>query len=186
MDQHVPPSLNTSPVSYSVEMAQTQPMGLTASSSEDHFTTMSQSTSNPSIPSAVSTNSSTVAPEECVQMNNSIGLPTAGSADSIFLRHYDPALEDPAGYDGDNPLESDDNQDDDSSEEEDFIVMGKKKPARALVWSESASNAELARSTIMKEVMAHRRRSTRSGSNGTVKKIQPATQSDNEKTPEPA
>jgi len=183
--QYAPPSLDTSPASYSVEMAHTQPRDLTASSSEDRFTTMSQSTSNPSIPSAVSTNSSTVAPEEFVRTGTPIGLPATGSADSIFLNHYDDGLDDASGYEGDNPLESD-GQDDDSSDDDDdddFIVMGRKKPAPALARSGSITNAELARSSI-REAISHRRKSTRSGSDGTVKKVKPDAQP--EKTAEAA
>ncbi|KAF2788108.1 kinase-like protein [Melanomma pulvis-pyrius CBS 109.77] len=180
LNQQHPPSLDTSPVSYPIDMDHAQPRGLTASSSEDHFTSMSQSTSHPSIPSVVSANSS-IAPEDCFPINPPFGMMTATSADSIFTNQFDSPSDDPAGYDGDHPLESDD----DDSDEEDFIIMGKRKPAPALARSGSISNAELARSSI-KDITSHRRRSARSGSNGTVKKIKPIVDSDNEKTPEAA
>jgi [calcium/calmodulin-dependent protein kinase] kinase len=103
------------------------------------------------------------------------------SADSIYTNQFDNPSDDPAGYDGDHPLETDD---DDLSDEEDFIVMGKKKSAPAPARSGSISNAELARSSIKKEIVSSRRRCHRSGSNGTVKKVKPAVQDDPEKTPE--
>jgi serine/threonine protein kinase len=176
LDQQHPPSLETSPVSYTMHMRPSR--GLTASSSEDHFTCMSQSTSNPSIPSVVSANSS-VAPEECFHGYPLPSMMATASADSIYTNQFDNPSDDPAGYDGDHPLETED----DSSDEEDFIVMGKKKGAPAPARSESISNAELARSNI-KEIFSSRRRSHRSGSNGTVKKVKPAVQDDPEKTPE--
>jgi serine/threonine protein kinase len=178
LDQHQPPSLETSPISYTMDM--TPSRGLTASSSEDYFASMSQSTSNPSIPSVVSANSS-VALNECLQGYLPPSIMATASADSIYTNQYDYSSEDPAGYDADNPLETDD---DDSSDEEDFIVMGKKKLVPVPVRSGSISNAELARSSI-KETASSRRRSHRSGSNGTVKKVKPVIEDDPEKTPKP-
>lgn len=148
-----------------------RPKALNSSSSEDHFTTMSQSTSNPSIPSVASANSS-VAPDDCLSMQQLHPMPAALSGDSI--NQFNTPSDDPAGYDGDgdHPIESED----DESDEEDFIMMGSKKPVR----SGSISNAELARSSIRKEYLSSRRRSTRSGSNGTVKKVRPPGDSDHE------
>jgi serine/threonine protein kinase len=179
LDQQQPPSIETSPVSYTMDMKPSR--GLTASSSEDYFASMSQSTSNPSIPSVVSANSS-VAPDECLQGYLPPSMVATASADSIYTDQYDYSSEDPAGYDADHPLETDD---DDSSDEEDFIVMGKKKLSPLPARSGSISNAELARSSIKKEVTSSRRRSHRSGSNGTVKKVKPTVEDDPEKTPRP-
>ncbi|KAF2662310.1 kinase-like protein [Lophiostoma macrostomum CBS 122681] len=142
---------------------------LTSSSSEDHFTSMSQSTSNPSIPSVISANSSI--PDDCAPIVPFAGVIATTSNDSI--NQFDAPVDDHAGYDGDGDgFEDQALESDDESDEEDFIMMGKKKSARA-PRSESISNAELARSDVRKDFLSDRRRSTRSGSNGTVKKIRP-------------
>ncbi|KAF2709285.1 kinase-like protein [Pleomassaria siparia CBS 279.74] len=181
---------SSSPVSYAMSMDRGQPRILTASSSEDHFTSMSQSTSNPSIPSVVSASSS-VAPEEyyrasapstCDDISTStVGMTATASADS-FVNQFDSPSDDLAGYDGDHLPETDDDEDDES-DEEDFIVMGSRRPVRAPLRHGSISNGELARSSL-KNIISNRRRSTRSGSDGTVKKIKPVTDSDIETTPE--
>jgi len=84
--------------------------------------------------------------------------------------------EDYAGYDGDHAVESGDDQaDSDDSDEEDFIIMTKKSGSKR---SESIANGVLARST--ERALSSRRRSTRSGSNGTVKKIRPLEETDDD------
>jgi [calcium/calmodulin-dependent protein kinase] kinase len=95
------------------------------------------------------------------------------SAESVHLNQFDAPTDDPAGYDGDHAIESEDEDtgEDDSDEEETFLTMRTKKPS-ALTRSESVSNAELARSDIRRDI-GNCRRSVRSGSNGTVKKIPP-------------
>ena len=163
LNQQRQPPLAISPLGYPI-IHSTQPRILTSSSSEEQFTSMSQSTSNPSIPSVASADSSM--PDECSRIDSFPGMVPAISAESIHLNQFDAPTDDPAGYDGDHAIES---EDDDESDEEDFLVMGRKKPP-ALARSESVSNAELARSDIRKDI-SQRRRSTRSGSNGTVKKI---------------
>jgi serine/threonine protein kinase len=163
LNQQRQPPHTTSPISYPI-IHSTQPRTLTSSSSEEQFTSMSQSTSNPSIPSVASANSSM--PDECSRIDSFPGMVPVISAESIHLNQFDAPTDDPAGYDGDHAIES---EDDDESEEEDFLVMGKKKPL-AHARSESVSNAELARSDVRKSLNL-RRRSARSGSNGTVKKI---------------
>ncbi|KAF2690801.1 kinase-like protein, partial [Lentithecium fluviatile CBS 122367] len=165
LNQQRQPSHETSPISYPI-IHSTQPQTLTSSSSEEQFTSMSQSTSNPSIPSVASANSSV--PDECSRISSFPGMVPAVSAESIHLNQFDAPTDDPAGYDGDHAIES---EDDEESDEEDFLVMGRKKPPKS-ARSESISNAELARSDIRKEIRI-RRRSVRSGSNGTVKKIPP-------------
>jgi serine/threonine protein kinase len=143
-----------------------QPRVLTTSSSEEELTSMSQSTSNPSIPSVASANSSV--PGDCSRNDSCPGLLPATTEKSRYMNHFDSDTDDPAGYDGDHAIDS---EDDEESDEEDFLVMGKRRTA-ASARSESISNAELARSDIRKGI-SNRRRSARSGSNGTVKKIPP-------------
>jgi serine/threonine protein kinase len=164
---HHDPSSENSPVGG-------QERGLAFCSSEEQFTPISQSESNPSIPSVASAGSS--APDECMPDYQSM-IPTA-SADSIYQNQYEAPLDDPAGYDGDHALESDD---DDSGD--DGLFIGKRKPTKSYR-SESISIAEVARSDIHKGVMHDRRRSARSGSNGTVKKIPPPGDTTGENTPE--
>lgn len=166
-------SHETSPVTVPI-ITPVQQRTLTSSSSEDQFTSMSQSTSNPSIPSVASADSS-LAPDECSRIDSYPRMTTTGSENSIHVNQFDAPTDDPAGYDGDHVIESDDD-----SEEEEFLMMGRKKP---IARSGSVSNAELARSSIRKE-MSGRRRSARSGSNGTVKKIPPPGESGNEQPPE--
>ncbi|KAF2635844.1 kinase-like protein, partial [Massarina eburnea CBS 473.64] len=158
------PMPGSSPISYPI-ITQVQPRTITSSSSEDHFATMSQSTSNPSVPSIASASSSVV-PDECHQMGSFPGMAPAASAES-FINQFDAPSEDPAGYDGDHAVES---EEDESSDEELVISLGK---GRNRMRSESVSNAELARSSIHSS-LSSRRRSGRSGSNGTVKKVPPS------------
>ncbi|KAJ4347572.1 hypothetical protein N0V95_005309 [Ascochyta clinopodiicola] len=145
-----------------------QERGLAFCSSEEQFTPMSQSTSNPSIPSVASASSSM--PDDCAPLDQFANMLPTASADSIAHNQFDAPVDDPAGYDGDHAIDSDD---EDSSDDDGGLFMGKKKPAPKARRSMSISNAELARSNISKEVMDSRRRSARSGSNGTVKKIPP-------------
>jgi [calcium/calmodulin-dependent protein kinase] kinase len=104
-------------------------------------------------------------------------IPTT-SADSFHHHNqFDTPIDDPAGYDGDDALESDDDDSDDGG-----LFIGKRKPTQSHR-SESISIAEVARSDIRKEVMHSRQRSTRSGSNGTVKKIPPPGEATSDNTP---
>ncbi|KAJ4378431.1 hypothetical protein N0V86_006134 [Didymella sp. IMI 355093] len=154
-----------------------QERGLAFCSSEEQFTPMSQSTSNPSIPSVASASSSVA--DECAHLDQFANVLPTASADSIAHNQFDAPLDDPAGYDGDHALESDE---DDSSDDDGGLFIGRKKPAPKPRRSNSISNAELARSNISKEVMDSRRRSARSGSNGTVKKIPPPGAADTSAT----
>lgn len=160
-EQQQQPPYATSPATRPI-VTHTQPRPVTSSSSEEQFTCISQSTSNPSVPSVASATSSLALDEFSVPK-----MTPAASGSSIHLNQYGTPTDDPAGYDGDHAVES---EDEDSEEE--FLVMGKKKPAPKLSRSESISNAELARSLARKE-LGYRRRSNRSGSNGTVKKVPP-------------
>ncbi|KAF1926084.1 kinase-like protein, partial [Didymella exigua CBS 183.55] len=145
-----------------------QERGLAFCSSEEQFTPMSQSTSNPSIPSVASANSSV--PDDCAHLDRFANMLPTTSADSIAHNQFDAPLDDPAGYDGDHAVDSDE---DDSSDDDGGLFMGRKRPAPKPRRSNSISNAELARSSISKELTKTRRRSARSGSNGTVKKFPP-------------
>jgi hypothetical protein len=89
------------------------------------------------------------------------------SADSIHHNQFEAPLDDPAGYDGDHAVDSDD-----SDSEEEALFFGKPKSTKPHR-SESITVAEVARSSIHKDIGHNRRRSARSGSNGTVKKIPP-------------
>ncbi|KAJ4292347.1 hypothetical protein N0V90_009008 [Kalmusia sp. IMI 367209] len=159
--QHQQPPYATSPITKPV-ITEAQPRTITSSSSEEQFTCISQSTSNPSVPSVASATSSVALDEYDVAK-----MTPAASGSSIHLNQFNTPTDDPAGYDGDHAVESEDEDSDD-----DFLVMGKKKPAPRLTRSESINNAELARSNIRKD-LGYRRRSNRSGSNGTVKKVPP-------------
>ncbi|RMZ66038.1 Serine threonine- kinase ssp1 [Pyrenophora seminiperda CCB06] len=141
--------------------------GLALSSSEDQFSAMSQSESNPSIPSVASAGS----PPQggCEAFDDQSWNSTTG--ESFPAHQQEPPVDDSAGYDGDHAIESD--EDDDS--DEDGLIMGfakKKVPTHTSHRSNSVSNAELARQNIH-AALNTRRRSNRSGSNGTVKKIPP-------------
>jgi hypothetical protein len=165
LDRHDPSSEN-SPVGG-------QGRGLAFCSSEEQFTPMSQSTSNPSIPSVASAGSS--APDDC---NNYQSMMPTASADSFHHNQFDAPLDDPAGYDGDHAVESDDEDSDD--DDDDALFIGRNPKPTKSTRSESVSVAAVARSDVRK-VAAHKRRS---GSNGTVKKIPPPDESASENTHE--
>ncbi|KAF1955483.1 kinase-like protein [Byssothecium circinans] len=165
------PMHGTSPISYPV-MASALPRTITSSSSEDLLASMSQSTSNPSIPSIASASSSVV-PDDCMRMDSFPSMTPAASAES-FVNQFDAPTEDPAGYDGDHAVES---EEDESSEDELIISVGKNRKR-----GESISNAELARSNL-RDGINIRRRSVRSGSNGTVKKVPPPGTDNSTDTP---
>ncbi|KAL6158651.1 hypothetical protein ACJBU6_02756 [Exserohilum turcicum] len=153
---------------------------LALSSSEDQFSAMSQSESNPSIPSVASADS----PNQgaCGSFDEDSWI-TSSTVRSLPSNQFESPADDAAGYDGDHAVESD--EDDDS--EEDGLMMGfskKKVPVHSSNRSNSVSNGELARSTIHLGLNS-RRRSTRSGSNGTVKKVPPEPTPGHEQTSEP-
>ncbi|KAF1849927.1 serine/threonine-protein kinase PAK1 [Cucurbitaria berberidis CBS 394.84] len=158
-----------------------QERGLAFCSSEEHFSPMSQSTSNPSIPSVASAGSS--APDECGPLNHFADMMPVASADSFRINHLETHLDDPTGYDGDHAIESDE---DDESDDDGLFIIKKPKPKDTSHRSNSISNAELSRSIVHQDIRATgRRRSTRSGSNGTVKKILPSSEPFDEQTPTP-
>ncbi|KAJ4365238.1 hypothetical protein N0V83_008856 [Neocucurbitaria cava] len=170
-----------------------QERGLAFCSSEEQFTPMSQSASNPSIPSVASAGSS--APDECESLNPFAEMMPPASSDSFRVSHFEAPADDFAGYDGDGDqaIESDEEYEDDSEEEGLFIGSNKNKTGQNSEQktgrSNSISNAELSRSNVHQESRTSgRRRSARSGSNGTVKKIPPPSETTSDehiRTPEP-
>jgi len=163
LDQQPQPVYSADSIHHPI-IASTQPREIASSSSDEQLTTMSQSTSNPSIPSVPSATSS-IAPDEYIRSK----MTPAASGSSIHLNQFNTPTDDPAGYDGDHAVESEEEE----SEEEDFLVMGRKKPLPKHARSESISNGELARASSLRKELSFRRRSNRSGSNGTVKKVPP-------------
>lgn len=156
--------------------------GLAFCSSEEQFSSMSQSTSNPSIPSVASAGSS--APDECAPLDYYADMITTASANSLHGSHFDDPADDPTGYDGDHAVESDEDEDSD----EDGLIMGMTRKSRvippsALRRSNSISVAEVARSNAHPGSLSSRRRSARSGSNGTVKKVPPPGSVSDDHTP---
>ncbi|KAF2491018.1 kinase-like protein [Lophium mytilinum] len=168
-------SMETSPVGYPGSINTVQSAALTSSSSEEHFTSMSQSTSNPSIPSVISATSSMALDDGfAVDLTKDQGAQTSHDPNVAIADDY-------AGYDGDHAVEIGDEEDD--SDEDDFIVMNKKSGVRR---SDSIANGVLARSSDRGLSFSSRRRSNRSGSNGTVKKVRPleATDDDRHQSPD--
>lgn len=157
-----------------------QDRGLAFSSSEEQFTSMSQSTSNPSIPSVASAGSS--APDDCAPLEYQFNVAPSRSADGLSVHQY-AEHEDPTGYDGDHAVESDD---DDDSDDDGGLFIGRNRKCVMTHRSNSISNAELARTSLHQSSLATRRRSARSGSNGTVKKIPPPGEPVNEQVTTPA
>lgn len=144
-----------------------QERGLAFCSSEEQFTPMSQSTSHPSIPSVASAGSSV--PDECASLDHLSSMLSPASGDSIHMNQFEAPVDDPAGYDGDHAIESEES---DESDEDGGLFIGRKRnPAPQSRKSESISNTEPARSDFPRGALRSRRRSARSGSNGTVKKV---------------
>jgi SNF1-activating kinase 1 len=150
-------SLETSPMSHPYTGR-----GLISSSSEDQFASgLSQSTSNPSIPSVVSANSS-IHPDDMYLDPVKEVVPRA-SEDTLNPDAQAPQYTiNEEMYPQDHVVESADDEDEDS--DDDFIEMGRRSRT-GHGRSESISNAELAR-------RRHRRgisqKSTRSESGGTI------------------
>ncbi|CBX92138.1 similar to serine/threonine-protein kinase PAK1 [Plenodomus lingam JN3] len=167
---HRDPSTENSPVGG-------EERGLAFCSSEEQFTSMSQSTSNPSIPSAASAGSS--ASDECAPLDYYADV-LPNSSTSLDRKQFKSPSDDLAGYEGDHAVDSE--EDSDSEEEVLFIGAPKKKPQLKTCRSNSVNIAEVARSNTHPS-FSHRRRSARSGSNGTVKKIPPTEATSEEHTP---
>ncbi|QDS76581.1 hypothetical protein FKW77_007117 [Venturia effusa] len=135
---------------------------LVSSSSEDHFTGMSQSTSNPSIPSVLSANSSVQADDSRYLSNHSEqNHHRQSDVTASRGKAVDDHPHDDYNYDGDAAIESDGSDDS-------YIEMMPKKKKR----SESVTIAELARSTGGSSgEQCSSIKSERSGSNNTMKKV---------------
>ncbi|KAF2421509.1 kinase-like protein [Tothia fuscella] len=149
-----------------------QPPPLIFSSSEDQLTQMSQSTSNPSIPSVLSANSkATIGKDDSA--NSSPHSDTSSTAlQPRKLSQSQPTQaiphhEDDVNYDGDHAVESEDSDSDSS-----FIMMTRHKSKKVgLSRSESISNAELSLHRARRATGNSSVKSVRSGSNNTMKKI---------------
>ncbi|KAI9831457.1 MAG: hypothetical protein M1819_005056 [Sarea resinae] len=150
-----------------------------SSSSEDQFTSgMSQSTSDPSIPSVISAGSS-ISADDSAAIFEKPYRPRSRRTNETITPDQNPAdiaSDDEAGYNGDS-----DNRrfkgyreashaiqsDDDSDSEGDYIVMSKRKDRMR---AESVSNGELSRRALRSSSSMSRSK-TRSGSSGTMKKV---------------
>lgn len=153
---------------------------MTPSSSEDHFTGLSQSTSNPSIPSVVSADSS-VSPDFeshstldfSALRTDKDGNATDPPSDSSTIhrqpisRRQRSGHEDDEGYAPDAAVESGDDDEETDSEEDNFLEIGRKKrpkPERG-----SVSVVELSGRQRLREGLAGNK--ARSGSNNTMHKV---------------
>jgi serine/threonine protein kinase len=152
---------------------------LVSSSSEDRFTAMSQSTSNPSIPSVISANSSMPADDElhasAQKFQGSMGNNNNNNNES-FLPILSLENAEDFNYDGDHAIESDEES------EDSFIEMTRhRSQAQGLSRSESISNGELALHRARRATNGTSSvKSIRSGSNNTMKKIRSRDDSDDE------
>lgn len=160
------------------------PQPLTSSSSEDQFHSgMSQSTSNPSIPSVISANSS-VMQDDLMPPEQKIRPIELTEASNPTISVTEDHEHDHEGYDGDHAIESDDEEEEDSddSSDDDFVEMNirRKPPPKRPSRSESISYAELSRGKVLAGLGASVRKSSRSGSNGTVKKVRSHSDSEGE------
>jgi serine/threonine protein kinase len=148
---------------------------LVTSSSEDRFTAMSQSTSNPSIPSVVSANSSIPADDELHIAAQRVEDNTDNDEDKVHLPIIDYSQDEDINYDGDHAIESDEDSDDS------FIEMTRyRSHTQGLSRSESISNGELALRRARRATGNSSVKSIRSGSNNTMKKIRSHGNSDDE------
>ncbi|KAF1814510.1 kinase-like protein [Eremomyces bilateralis CBS 781.70] len=147
-----------------------------SSSSEDQFTSgMSQSTSHPSMPSVASANSSVPEEEYTVKevkqnvapvvqispMSPSLVVPQSSAPRNT---HEEDDGYAPDDYTGDDAVDSDDS--------DDFLVMSRNhRNKQGLSRSQSVSNAEIARRRTRRATTISSMKTTRSGSNNTMKKI---------------
>ena len=157
---------------------------LISSSSEDHFTGMSQSTSNPSIPSVASADSSVRTDDGAYFGDNNFGARKESEGDELFISmdqraaYSQQTQQEDFAYDGDHAVESDDDDDSDDS----FVEMTRSKSRRqGLTRSESISNGELALHRARRATGENQSiKSARSGSNNTMKKVRSRNDSEDE------
>ncbi|KAJ9623531.1 hypothetical protein H2203_005793 [Taxawa tesnikishii (nom. ined.)] len=155
-------SLETSPVSRQASTS-TRPL-MTPSSSEDQF--FSGISTNPSVPSVIS-EASSVVPSE---YDESAVSDVLSSGDTLHLKAPE---EHDDGYAPDRAIESDDYDTDSSDEDGGLMMMRKRSAQQGLTRSMSISNAQLARHRERRETTssAFSKKSSRSGSNNTMKKV---------------
>ena len=122
------PSLEASPTSSTTHFHHPD---MTPSSSEDQLTSaMSQSTSNPSIPSVASANSSIVPDDGYGLLGQQKASPVPDLAAPVLVRPRRKDVEYDDGYAGDHALESNEDEDDsDSDDESGFLEMTRKRAA---------------------------------------------------------
>ena len=161
------PSLEASPMG---STAQFPHVDMTPSSSEDQLTSaMSQSTSNPSIPSVASANSSIVPDDGYSFTGQQKASPVPPLAAPVPFRPRRPDHEYDDGYAGDHAAES--NEDDSDSDEGGFLEMTKKKAAtmRGVPYTDSVSNPPVPRRRMRRTTSSsvRSRKLNRSGSGGT-------------------
>jgi serine/threonine protein kinase len=157
---------------------------LMSSSSEDHLTGMSQSTSNPSIPSVASADSSVQNDGAYFPEHSHDRRKESQQSEELFVSSDQAAVyiqqshHEDHGYDGDHAVESDEDDDSDDS----FVEMTRHKSRRqGLTRSESISNAELARHRERRPTEEnHSIKSARSGSNNTMKKVRSRNDTEDE------
>ncbi|KAK5148860.1 hypothetical protein LTR04_000413 [Oleoguttula sp. CCFEE 6159] len=136
------PSLGISPASF--PSYQVPP--ITSSSSEDHLaSSMSQSTSHPSMPSIESSANSSVVPDEGSTMDST----DSGGTLKLDAKTHD----DDEGYAGDHAIESEEEyKDSDDSDDDGFLEVTRHRSRReGLTRSESVSNAQLQRRKVRRE-----------------------------------
>jgi [calcium/calmodulin-dependent protein kinase] kinase len=158
---------------------------LVSSSSEDRFTGMSQSTSNPSIPSVASADSSVRTDEgACFLEHNRGDRKESEQSDDLFLSSDQRAIyaeqshHEDFAYDGDHAVESDDDDDSDDS----FVEMTRHKSrTQGLTRSESINNGDFALHRARRATgESHSIKSARSGSNNTMKKVRSRNDTEDE------
>jgi SNF1-activating kinase 1 len=141
------------------------------SSSEDHFASgMSQSTSNPSIPSIVSADSSVTTDNDAFYvMEPAKEHSILSSDDTVASPRDEPMQPDESdGYDGDHPLDSGDESDGS------FIEMSMKKPTKRIVTQHTESTSpsgQLSNQQRARRATAASIKSQRSGSNNTMQNV---------------
>ena len=163
---------------------------LVSSSSEDHFTGMSQSTSNPSIPSVASAGSSVRTDDGAYFAEPIHGSRKESEGDELFISMDQRAAyaqhtnHEDFAYDGDHAVESDDDDDD---SDDSFVEMTRSKSRRqGLTRSESISNGELALHRARRATGENQSiKSARSGSNNTMKKVRSRNDSEDESPTRP-
>ncbi|KIV99272.1 hypothetical protein, variant [Verruconis gallopava] len=160
---------------------------LASSSSEDHFTGMSQSTSNPSIPSVASADSSVRTDEGTYFPSHTPGDRKASDrSEELFMSDDQRAIysrqihHEDFAYDGDGDAAIESGSDDDSDDS--FVEMTRHRSrTQGLTRSESISNGELALHRARRATGENQSiKSARSGSSNTMKKVRSRNDTEDE------